>query len=90
MAVALGRGDCRGARHEGRRLASRRNGVRKAEDGPARGKALVKETLEEWKTNIGLSGVRDEDELRSWRTDEQKTWRELWGEVENVLKRAKG
>ena len=30
--------------------------------GLARGKALVKETLEEWKTNIGLSGVRDEDE----------------------------
>ena len=61
--------------------------TRQVEQSTPEGRRTIRRTLEQWKTDPGLAGVRDEVALRELAEDEQKAWRRFWGEVEKVLKR---
>jgi serine/threonine protein kinase/Tfp pilus assembly protein PilF len=48
----------------------------------------VARTLAHWQTDPDLSGVRDDNTVKSLPPDEQKTWRQLWNDVEALRKQA--
>ncbi len=45
-------------------------------------KSRVSKTLEGWKTDTDLAGIRDETALKALPEDEQKACRALWAEVD--------
>jgi serine/threonine protein kinase len=53
-------------------------------------KANVAPTLQHWKADADLAGIRDEKELAKLPEDERKDWRALWAEVDTLLKKASG
>jgi hypothetical protein len=53
-------------------------------------KELVAKTLNHWKNDTDLAGVRDEKELARLPEDERKVWQALWAEVDSLLHRAEG
>jgi len=48
----------------------------------------VVQTLEHWKQDSDLAGVRDADGLSKLPADEQRAWRALWADVDSLLKLA--
>jgi hypothetical protein len=52
-----------------------------------RAKALA---LVNWTNDPDLAGVRDPEALAKLPAQEEKTWRDLWGEVHTLLKKAQG
>ncbi len=64
--------------------------TKQLENGSAEGKKSVRQTLEGWKTDRALEGVRDDDAVKKLPNEEQRVWRELWEAVERVLKKASG
>ncbi len=56
--------------------------------GPAQFKAVVPKTLEHWKTDSDLAGIRDEKELAKLSDAERAALKELWNDVDRVLKSA--
>ncbi len=48
----------------------------------------VQKTLRHWQTD--KSGVRDPESLAKLPVEEQEAWKQLWAEVETVLKKASG
>jgi eukaryotic-like serine/threonine-protein kinase len=60
------------------------------EEATPQGRQTIRQTLEQWKTDQGLGGVRDEDALKKLASEEQKAWHVFWGDLERVLKRARG
>ena len=48
---------------------------------------LVAKTLQHWKTDADLAGVRDADALAKLPEPERAEWRTLWDEVDSLLKK---
>jgi serine/threonine-protein kinase len=62
--------------------------TRQVESGPAQDRAAVAQTLQHWKVDPDLAGIRDEAGLSKIPEDERKACRGLWPGVNAVLKRA--
>ena len=74
----------------GHRLAQGRPGGWSKRSKTARPQArqFVVQTLQHWKADTDLAGIRDATALAKLPADEQKACRALWAEVEVVLKKA--
>jgi serine/threonine-protein kinase len=57
-------------------------------NGP-RARPAVVQALQHWKEDTDLVGVRDPDALKKLPDEEQKAWRALWADVDNLLKKAR-
>jgi len=55
---------------------------------PQQARAAVMQTLQRWKADTDLAGIREESALAKLPEDERKACRALWAEVEVVLKKA--
>ena len=53
-------------------------------------KELVARTLDHWKQDADLAGIRDTQELAKLPEGEQKEWQSLWADVDALLKRTQG
>jgi len=58
------------------------------ESGPPQARPAILQTVDHWKQDTDLAGVRDADGLAKLPADEQKDWRTLWADVDSTLKRA--
>jgi eukaryotic-like serine/threonine-protein kinase len=58
--------------------------------GPAEVKATVALTLQHWKSDADLAGIRDEKELAKLPEAECAAFRQLWADVDRLLARASG
>jgi hypothetical protein len=56
--------------------------------GPAEMKAKVAPTLQHWKEDADLVGIREEKPLAKLPEEERATWQAFWAEVEALLKRS--
>jgi len=63
--------------------------TKQAETGTPAAKALVNQTLQHWKVDTDLAGIREEEALRTLAEDERKTCVNLWAEVDKILKLVK-
>jgi serine/threonine-protein kinase len=61
---------------------------RQVETGPQQAKAFVVQTLQHWKVDTDLAGIRDEAALAKLPEDERKACRSLWTEVDALIKKA--
>ncbi len=50
----------------------------------------VARTLQHWKSDTDLTGIRDREALTKLPEAERNAWQSLWAEVEGLLKRARG
>ncbi len=50
-------------------------------------KGFVKQTIQHWKTDADLAGVRDEGASKTVTDEQQKDWRAFWKEVDEVLEK---
>jgi hypothetical protein len=50
---------------------------------------LITQTLQHWKTDSDLAGIRDAEALKRLPEDEQKAWRTFWSNVDSILGRAR-
>jgi tetratricopeptide (TPR) repeat protein len=64
--------------------------TRQVEPGPPQARAAVAQTLQHWKTDPDLAGIRDETALARLPVDEQKACRSVWAEVDALLAKARG
>ena len=60
------------------------------ETGPPQARPTIVQTLDHWKQDTDLAGIRDADGLAKLPVDEQKAWRALWADVDSLVKRAGG
>jgi hypothetical protein len=60
------------------------------ESGQTQARADVPQNMTHWKQDPDLVGVRDANALAKLPADEQKAWQALWGDVDSLLKRARG
>jgi Flp pilus assembly protein TadD len=60
------------------------------ESGPSQTRAKIVQTLNHWKKDSDLAGVRDALALARLPEEERKTWQELWADVDSLLNRAAG
>jgi len=58
------------------------------ESGPPQARPAVLQTLQHWKADTDLAGLRDEAPLAKLPADQQKACRALWAEVEALLAKA--
>lgn len=58
--------------------------------GQPQARAAVRPTLEHWKVDSDLAGLRDEAALAKLPEEERRAWRSLWSDVETLLKKARG
>jgi hypothetical protein len=58
------------------------------DDGDPKARAQVVQTLQHWKLDTDLAGVRDAIALAKLPEAERKEWQALWADVEALLKRA--
>ena len=56
----------------------------------APGTRVIVQTLDHWKQDTDLAGIREADGLAKLPADEQKVWRAFWADVDSLLKRAGG
>ena len=49
-------------------------------------RAKVTKTLQHWKADSDLAGIRDEEALKALPEDEQKGWKALWADMDELLK----
>ncbi len=59
------------------------------ESGPPQARQSISETLQHWKADRDLAGLRDPAALGKLPEDEQKACRALWAEVDALLKKAR-
>ena len=59
-----------------------------ANGGASEAKSLATKTLEHWKADRDLAGVRDEKELAKLPEGERKEWQAFWSEVATLLAKA--
>jgi tetratricopeptide (TPR) repeat protein len=59
------------------------------QDGPPAARQSIQPTLQHWKADSDLAGIRDESELTRLTKDEQTACRALWAEVDAVLAKAR-
>ena len=62
--------------------------AKRPEAGKPEDRQIMRATLEHWQRDIDLSVVRVPHALNKLSAEEQKAWRELWGEVAELLKKA--
>ena len=55
------------------------------DDGDAQSRAQVVQTLQHWKVDTDLAGVRDAEALAKLPEAERKEWQALWAEVDRLL-----
>ena len=60
------------------------------DSGAADMKAKVAPTLQHWKEDTDLAGIRDEKELAKLPEDERAAFKRLWNDVDQLLTRANG
>ena len=53
-------------------------------------KAIVAPTLQHWKADTDLAGIRDEKELAKLPEEERADFQQLWKDVDQLLTRAAG
>jgi hypothetical protein len=58
------------------------------EQGPSKDRAVVKQILLHWQQDPDLAGVRDEEELVWLVAEERRACRQLWVDVEELIKRS--
>jgi serine/threonine protein kinase len=58
------------------------------ESGPPQARPAIVQTLDHWKQDGDLAGIRDAEALARLPEAERTEWRALWSEVETLLKRA--
>jgi serine/threonine-protein kinase len=63
--------------------------TKQAESSKPEAKADVRQTLEHWKADTDLGGIRDETAIKALPEDEQKACRGLWAEVDALLAKAR-
>jgi tetratricopeptide (TPR) repeat protein len=63
--------------------------TKQVETGPPQARQFVTQTLQHWKVDSDLAGIRDGDHLAKIPTAERKTLESLWADVEGLLERAK-
>jgi Tfp pilus assembly protein PilF len=63
--------------------------TKQAHSGTLQAQALVSETLEHWKVDSDLAGIRDETAVKALAEEEQRAIRALWAEVDAVLAKAR-
>ncbi|MFI5457673.1 MAG: tetratricopeptide repeat protein [Isosphaerales bacterium] len=59
------------------------------ESGPPQGRPAIAQTLNHWKQDNDLAGIREAGALAKLPEAEQKEWRAFWADVEALLKRAR-
>ena len=57
-------------------------------NGPPQAKQSIAQTLQHWKADIDLAGLRDAAALAKLSDDEEKAWRALWAEVDALVAKA--
>jgi tetratricopeptide (TPR) repeat protein len=62
--------------------------VKQVEGGTPQAQVAVQKTLEHWKEDAGLAGMRDAAALAKLPEAERAEWNKLWAEVEATLKKA--
>jgi hypothetical protein len=60
---------------------------RRVEGGTLEDRQAVRATLQHWLRDTALAGVRDADALKKLTAQEQETWRKLWADVAEALKK---
>jgi serine/threonine-protein kinase len=58
--------------------------------GDARARADIAPALRRWQTDPDLASVRDPEALAKLPIQEQKAWRDLWRDIDTLLKKAQG
>jgi eukaryotic-like serine/threonine-protein kinase len=58
------------------------------ESGPPQARASIVQTLQHWKEDVDLAGIRDEATLAKLAESEREGFRSLWADVEALRKRA--
>jgi Flp pilus assembly protein TadD len=58
------------------------------DSGPPQARQAISQTLQHWKADSDLAGLRDEAGLAKLPADEQEAYHALWDEVNRLLKRA--
>ena len=58
--------------------------------GPPQARQLISDTLQHWKADPDLAGLRDPAMLAKLPMPEQAPWRELWSAVDRLLEQAQG
>ena len=58
------------------------------ESGPPETRSVILQSLQHWKQDTDLAGVRDVEALAKLPEDERKEWRALWAKVDAVLNHA--
>jgi eukaryotic-like serine/threonine-protein kinase len=61
---------------------------RRVETGPPQARTSVAQTLQHWKADTDLAGIRDEPALARLPGDERNACREIWAKVEGLLKKS--
>jgi hypothetical protein len=61
--------------------------TKQVETGPSQARQLVAQTLQHWKSDADLVGIREQASLAKLPDDEQKACRALWAEVDGVLRK---
>jgi serine/threonine-protein kinase len=64
--------------------------ARQLEAGAPPDRAVVIKNLKHWQQDADLAGVRGDDALAKLPDEEQKAWRDMWSDVEGLLKKAEG
>jgi eukaryotic-like serine/threonine-protein kinase len=62
--------------------------TKQVEKGPQQTRVAVSQTLQHWKADTDLAGLRDEAALAKLPDEERKAWQVLWGEVDGALRKA--
>jgi serine/threonine-protein kinase len=64
--------------------------AKQAQSGNPAANAAITQTLQHWKTDTDLAGIRDPGDLAKLSQSEQREWRSFWADVEALLKQAQG
>jgi hypothetical protein len=60
------------------------------ESGPTQARPFIVQTLEHWRTDPDLAGIRNPGALANAPAGEQTAWRALWADVDALLNKARG
>jgi hypothetical protein len=63
---------------------------RALDEGAALARPTATRTLEHWKVDTDLAGLRDADALAKLPEKDKRTWRALWSDVDALLRRGQG
>ncbi len=61
--------------------------AKRLESGPSQDLPAIAPTLQLWKQDSDLAGIREAESLARLTVDEQKVWQKLWADVDSLLKR---